>query len=317
MGKGAVSSPFLIFGVRLRRLFVKIIDVGKNVGKLYYFSCMYRAGFHLVLLFFWLVPIISQAQTDSTNIADTLEYRSKQWFKTEGYRINKTYLKSYLTDLPKVASAPARYTKKDWRNVIIFTAGAGVLFAVDGPIQDIMLANQQPFWNSVAKVMEPFGNRFPPLLIGGMYLTGVITKNRKIEHASLMTAKSLVFSVGFYTATKALVRRQRPRYTDNPYVFKAPFQGGKEYTSFPSGHANTIFSVATALAIEFKETKWVPIVAYSIATLTGLTRLYENRHWASDVWVGAACGHFITKALYKVEEEKFKKKQQKRKTISF
>jgi membrane-associated phospholipid phosphatase len=277
---------------------------------------MYRFGFLLFLLSSWLIPFCVQAQVDSTQAGDTIAYRSKEWFKSEGYRINKTYLKSYITDFPKVVTAPGRYTKKDWRNVIIVSAGAGLFFAVDGPIQDIMLANQQPFWTSVSKVMEPFGNRFPPLLIGGMYLAGVITKDRKLEHVSLMTAKSLVFSVAMYTATKALVRRQRPRYTDNPYVFKAPFQGGKEYTSFPSGHANTIFSVATALAIEYKETKWVPILAYSIATLTGISRLYENRHWSSDVWLGAACGHFVTKALYKVEEEKYKKKQQL-KTIGF
>lgn len=127
-------------------------------------------------------------------------------------------------------------------------------------------------------------------------------------YGTLMTAKSLVFSTIFYTATKQVVRRRRPRFTEDPFDGNSPFEGGREYTSFPSGHSNTVFTVATALALEFRDTKWVPPLVYTIATLTAVSRLYENKHWSSDVYVGAAIGHFVTKALYKVEEKKARPK---------
>lgn len=240
---------------------------------------------------------------------DTLApYRSKDWFKQKGYRINRTYLVSMITDFPKVAGIPAQYTGKDWLHAGLMAGGAGLLLFADKGIQRFMRANQSQFLNETAEIIEPFGNTYPPIIMAGLYLTSVVTKNRRMEHASLMAAKSLVYTTAFYTTTKTLIRRQRPLYTDDPLKFNAPFGGGKEFTSFPSGHTNTVFTAATAIAMEYKHIKWVPVVAYSIATLTAASRLYHNRHWASDIWVGAAFGHFITRALYIVEERKNKKK---------
>jgi membrane-associated phospholipid phosphatase len=67
--------------------------------------------------------------------------------------------------------------------------------------------------------------------------------------------------------------------------------------------------VATALALEYRETKWVPVVAYTIATLTALSRVYQNRHWTSDIVLGSALGHFVTKAVWKNNNKKQPPKQ--------
>lgn len=238
-------------------------------------------------------------------VADTVpEYRSREWYDTLGYRINKRYLLSYLQDFPEVVTYPKHYTKREWLHVGITTAGAGLLLLADQPVHRFMARNQSPILSTTADIVEPFGNLYPPLIMAGMYAVGVIAHERRLEHASLMAAKSMVFSTVLYASTKRLIRRQRPTYTDNSLDFRAPFYGGKNFTSFPSGHTNTAFTIATALALEYKDKKWVPVVAYSIATMTALSRLYHDRHWSSDIWVGAAFGHFITKALYKVEEMK-------------
>jgi membrane-associated phospholipid phosphatase len=138
-----------------------------------------------------------------------------------------------------------------------------------------------------------------------MYLTGVITGNQRIEHASLSVARSVLISTALYTASKALIRRERPVRTENPYYFGPPFtKKTSTFTSMPSGHTNTIFSIATALALEFKEAKWVPWAAYTVATLTAVSRMYQNRHWSSDLLIGASIGHFITKKIYAIEDKK-------------
>ncbi|HOA37953.1 MAG TPA: phosphatase PAP2 family protein [Flavihumibacter sp.] len=231
-------------------------------------------------------------------------YRSPEWYQTKGYRINKAYLASYVSDFPKVVTAPARYDRRDWITVGVSAAGAGLLLLADKPIHRFMDQHHTAFLNSAANLVQPFGNSYPPMIIAGMYAAGLIAKDRRLEHASLMAAKSMLFSTVIYATTKKLIRRQRPTYTDNNLDFRAPFYGGKPFTSFPSGHTNTVFALATTLAMEYKDKKWVPIVAYSIASLTAVSRLYQDRHWASDVWVGAAFGHFITRGLYKVEEWK-------------
>ena len=136
-----------------------------------------------------------------------------------------------------------------------------------------------------------------------MYVAGVVTKNRRLEHNSLIIAKSLAISTLVYMGTKAVIRRERPYRTDNSHKFTTPFSKNT-YTSFPSGHADTAFSVATGFAMQYKHIKWVPWVAYTIAGLTSLSRVYQDRHWASDVIIGAAIGHYVTKTIIRMDNKK-------------
>lgn len=69
------------------------------------------------------------------------------------------------------------------------------------------------------------------------------------------------------------------------------------FASFPSGHTSTAFAIATVFAERYDRTATVPVIAYSLATLVGLSRMIEHQHWSSDVFVGACvgylCGHDV------------------------
>jgi len=52
----------------------------------------------------------------------------------------------------------------------------------------------------------------------------------------------------------------------------------------------------------YKDEPWVGILSYSIATGVGLSRIYDNKHWSSDVMIGAALGFAIGKTAYHVME---------------
>jgi membrane-associated phospholipid phosphatase len=58
--------------------------------------------------------------------------------------------------------------------------------------------------------------------------------------------------------------------------------------SLPSGHASTSFATATVLQTHYGWKLGLP--AYIAATYSGVSRIYENQHWASDVVLGAAVG---------------------------
>ena len=106
---------------------------------------------------------------------------------------------------------------------------------------------------------------------------------------------------------KFLTGRQRPFYYDpatgkNNNTWHGPFyqfqkdkNGNKpdnsSYSSFPSGHTTVAFAAATVFAMEYKDTKWAPVLAYSVSSLIGLSRIMQNAHWTSDVMVGAALGY--------------------------
>jgi hypothetical protein len=74
---------------------------------------------------------------------------------------------------------------------------------------------------------------------------------------------------------------------------------GTSLNSFPSGHTATAFMGAELMMQEFKdESVWYGISGYVVATGTGLFRMYNNRHWLSDVVAGAGIGIVSAKAGY-------------------
>lgn len=225
------------------------------------------------------------------------------------YRINGAYLGSIWQDLKYTVARPAHWQQKDFIRLGVIGGAAGILLTGDYGVKQFFMHNQSNFVTSVTDQIEPFGNAYSPYIVAGMYAAGVIAHDRNLEHGSLMAAKSLIISTAIYLSIKSVVRRGRPTYYDTPFSFDAPFSKDKKHTSFPSGHSLTVMTVATSFAELYgKDHPWVPWVAYGIAGLTGATRLYENRHWSSDVWVGLALGHFVTKSVFRHHRELEEKK---------
>ena len=80
------------------------------------------------------------------------------------------------------------------------------------------------------------------------------------------------------------------------YTAKVQRPDGSNYKSFPSGHTATAFMTATMLHKEYGLTisPWISVAGYSVAAATGISRQFNNRHWLSDVLVGAGIGILTT-----------------------
>lgn len=85
---------------------------------------------------------------------------------------------------------------------------------------------------------------------------------------------------------------------------------GTSANSFPSGHTATAFMFATILHKEYGLTRspLFSIAGYSLATTTGIMRILNNRHWVSDVLVGAGIGVISTDLGYLFADLLFKNK---------
>ena len=69
--------------------------------------------------------------------------------------------------------------------------------------------------------------------------------------------------------------------------------------SFPSGHTFFAFTGAEILRREYgKDYPWIAVAGYAVATLVGLMRIYNNRHWAGDVLAGAGLGILSVSLVY-------------------
>ncbi len=97
------------------------------------------------------------------------------------------------------------------------------------------------------------------------------------------------------TALKVLIGRARP-YTDRgprTFVGIAPpsgaYEHGNDHYSLPSGHTTAAFALSSTLAAETDQT-WLKVGLYGMASLTGLSRVYHDKHWLGDTLLGAAIG---------------------------
>ena len=138
-------------------------------------------------------------------------------------------------------------------------------------------------------------------LIGGsMYVVGRVAKNHKLASLGLHGTEALVIGEATAWVIKGIVGRQRPfvepRNPDSYQLFRG-LKKGNPYRSFPSGHSVSAFAAAAAVTAETSRnapnsTWFVAPIMYGGAALVGISRMYNNQHWASDVLVGAGIGTF-------------------------
>ncbi len=128
-----------------------------------------------------------------------------------------------------------------------------------------------------------------------VYLIGRAEGNRRVESVGLHSVESILLADIIGGGIKLVVGRQRP-FVDvkTPHNFQL-WRGlkGDQWRSFPSGHTITAFAFASTVTRESKfwwprATWYVGTVFYGGASLVGLSRIYNNQHWASDVMAGAA-----------------------------
>lgn len=191
-----------------------------------------------------------------------------------------------------------------WRTLTL--AGSGALVGVAGiSLLDNHLAYEtQKFraWSGTgmehASVLTSSIGGSGPIALGAtLFAAGALSGNRDMRGIGRDVTQSVLASGAITLALKGAIGRARPlRAPDDPDHFK-PGRGflTSSLASFPSGHTSAAFAAATVLSTELSrlhpsKRRWFMLGSYGAATLVGLSRMYVNAHWASDVVAGAALG---------------------------
>lgn len=217
--------------------------------------------------------------------------------------LNLNYLKGYVSDAGKLVTAPVSWDKKDWLKVGVVAGVTASLFLVDKNVKSFAQSHQSGVASKFAMVGNDLGNSLytlPPL--GAFYLYGYLADDHKARRTALLAVESFALSGIMTEGLKTLVHRHRPNAGDSSTSFDGPKLSLKN-VSFSSGHTASAFSMATVFAEEYKDNPYVPPIAYGLATLTGLSRIYSNEHWSSDVFLGGVIGYFTSKALLSYHKE--------------
>jgi membrane-associated phospholipid phosphatase len=211
--------------------------------------------------------------------------------------------RDFLKDAGQIWSYPAHIRTRDILPIAGFAALTGFLIGNDEAIhRGVMDYRSSHAWvRAVSPVITQMGS-YGAWGTAALFLgVGLISGDKKSTETAVLASSAMLQSGILVTFLKGIFGRQRPFWADGvdhwsgPVGFFKRFESGQtgRYDSFPGGHSITAFSLATVVAMQYRKSVWVPILAYTTATGVALSRLTENKHWLSDSLVGSVLGYVI------------------------
>jgi membrane-associated phospholipid phosphatase len=229
-------------------------------------SRTWRAAFALMVTAVWSTPCAAQELSTSPSAAEAA----------------RDTLPAPLT-LPRAAFQP--HVVRWWEAAAV-AGGVGALLADDRHVLHDVREHPTSGAADVADVFRPAGDiKVYTALTLGTLGVGLLSKDAGITRTGAQLAASGALAAASFGLLKVATGRSRPDVGQGAYEFH-PFAGGG---SFPSGHAAMAFALATTLG-DASHSTWVTAGLYVIATGTAWSRVYDERHWPSDVFLGAALG---------------------------
>jgi hypothetical protein len=258
----------------------------------------WTALFSCILILSKPVDIYSQVSEN-----DLPEMKIPLHLQTEIYSPQQNDFSIFMEDGANLATAPFSFTTTDWMKTGAFLLATGLAFSLDPKIKEEVNYQHSPSLDKATGFGEKYGSiSYAGIFAGGMYLTGKIFGNKSIATTGRMLTESVLYTGLAVSLLKYTVGRSRPYTNEGPVtMFTYSFQEAN--VSFPSGHTATAFAVSTVLANRI-DNPIATVALYGLAGFTGYQRIYDNKHWFSDVFVGAAIGYFIGSSIVNSEENR-------------
>jgi undecaprenyl-diphosphatase len=149
---------------------------------------------------------------------------------------------------------------------------------------------------------SPFLKRLTPWFLVATYLgdgylwgglaLGLIFFGRPIDRTYVLMGVAIsAVNIFVFRMFKILFRRERPTF-----VYFTLRSRLIDSHSFPSGHATTTFGLVWLIANAYPHLA-VQLIAYGIAAMIGLSRIYLKEHYPLDVIGGALLGSAVSAYL--------------------
>jgi membrane-associated phospholipid phosphatase len=204
--------------------------------------------------------------------------------------LGRKLLLNILLDQKEIFTSPFRMNRRNAPWWLLSAATTAGLIAADRHIADSFEnSNGQVRWGGRISNIGASYTLIP--IVAGSYAYGVWRDNAKAREIGVLGTETLLDGLIVAGILKEVTRRNRPDEKD-----PGDFWGGG--TSFPSGHAIQVWSIASLLAHEYKHKPIVAVTAYSLAGIVSASRIAARKHFASDVVTGGTMGWFIGRYVY-------------------
>nr|WP_235316835.1 phosphatase PAP2 family protein [Porphyromonas gulae] len=186
---------------------------------------------------------------------------------------------------PAIGIYHVKPMKNTLRHSLPLVAASLFTFNVDDNIRELRFTGAGSFHTKIDNVTQLIP------LMAQLTMRGLGYKGRSKSWGKMLVSDALGMALmgGMVNAGKYSFGRLRP--------------DGTAANSYPSGHTATAFACATLFHLEYgSRSPWYSVAGYTVASLTGISRIVNNRHWASDVLCGAAVGILVGELGYWISD---------------
>ena len=205
-------------------------------------------------------------------------------------------------------SRPLHWGGSQWATFGGVVAATGTAYIFDTQVSDYFVGIKDdipPFIQEYGRVYGgPVGNA---ILSGAVYSTGLLTKNPKLRRTGVLMLSSASSAALLQTFLKGFVGRARPLAEKGKDTFKPLWQGDGQFHSFPSGHTVMAATTAYALSKQFRS-PWIKAGIYAVGMVPGVSRLWDGKHWLSDVVFSWALSIFTVEAIDRYLDSRYSEK---------
>jgi membrane-associated phospholipid phosphatase len=208
--------------------------------------------------------------------------------------------KDILLDQKNIWLAPFHLRRNQSRELMLAGAITGAVISIDHFVGDSLASGPPGDAHAAASGIGRFsGGEYDLLVAGGFYAFGRLARNERARATGVLGARAVLNAILLTEGLKSISQRQRPS-TPNGWALDDAegefFEGGH---AFPSGHSMQAWALATVVANQYRHRRWVPWVAYGLATTVSLSRMPARKHFPSDVLVGSALGYLVGRYVWK------------------
>jgi membrane-associated phospholipid phosphatase len=187
-------------------------------------------------------------------------------------------------------ATPTRWHKADWLRVGVTLAGTAALMPFDMRLTNTTQGQQRYYYSVPVVGGRMYGEWYSIGIVtaafGGY---GILAHDTAAKKISIELLQAGAYSELFTEIMKILIGRARPYENLGPYTYHPFTLTNTGFQSSPSGHATSAFALSTVMSRHAHST-FLKILAYVPAGFTLFSRIYQDYHWASDEFFGAAVG---------------------------
>lgn len=201
--------------------------------------------------------------------------------------------KQFREETVDFISIPAKWNIGEYALLAGFSAATYGIMQIDKDVKNLAMMNQGYGETIPLRFGTLYGEPVTTMLAGIAFIAHAQSyENHKNQRIGFEILQAFTYTASITTLIKVTFGRARP-YLDLGSDHFAPFSFGfPEKFSFFSGHTSLAFSLSTILA-KNQEKDIYKVLIYIPAVVTGFSRIYHNKHWLSDVFLGGVAGYFI------------------------